>query len=1184
MAELIQQAVEVPVPLQLFGGLVTEMSPTDLPEGISPDCQDIVFFPGSFSSRPAARGWLQGLLTAGTTVTYEKTFVTPSGASKNLFLLSNGQLYVQDLSNPGVLILMDTIAPGSYASSISAFGKEFIVFHNNVTGTDVPRIYDGVNLDRVSQCGPGAPPTVSNTILPPVGMAISGAPSTTPITQCVPSDFTTVGSPPFLTQFYASFTVQVGSTAGIVLGQRVTIAGSSNGIYNQNWAVINIIDATHIKCNAHLDPTTVVGNGGTLTIGANSTAIRNNNTVGVTTAAAHNLQKGFTVQIGGIADQSVGGGISSVVINNELTAGVATITTASAHGLLPENFINLLGIANTAVGGAITAAVLSAQIATISTTTAHGLQVGSSVLIAGVTNPIFNGVFVVTGVLSTTQFSYVLIDTDTTSTAGTVSIVWPVSNTSILPNVYQVLAVPTATTFTVAINYTDGTWTGGTVTFPWNGTFYVTNILSATSFQYQQRGPNATTSTVGTVTPYSQIAPGIRSCIVMFLTRQGLITQPSPPIQFISSGAQYLTISQIPIGPPGTIARILAFTGADGSSFFYIPNPGFVNGLTVSTATQINDNTTTSALVDFSDLTLFNSTAIDIPGNNLFALGVLGPCLSVSNFASRAAYAGMKNSISNFRNLGFEGGFLSGTTNPLGWSLNLTTPGGQLVNASYGMAWQITGGVLGAQAQLSQPCVVDINNVPILASNTAYTVGIKLIKTAAAASAGFINVAIVSPSLGVQAQVNLAVASIPLNSPQFFTFALPILPLSLPADCVLQIEGVSLGAGDVVLLDDIEVYPTLHPEVPEFLWSYVNLPDSLDLVTGFLGATDDDTAIQCTFTYKDSFLFLTEFGLHETTDLAGYEPNNWQIREVSRNCGACGPRAITTSENFSAWVTSPSTQPPVGRGLYLYTGGSVYKLSQEIQPDFDSVNPAAQESIWVTNDSINRRIYVGLPIDTATAPNAIYVLDYREMDTAAEIASKSPIHISFTGKMICSDLSRKWTRWSLSANCGVIMTIPGVGVQFSIGAGNGQTPGTNPGFADCYWFDPKKFTDDDYGMIVPYYTTYFFVNHELEQSIQVGAHRKLFKRYALFVTGFGFITVQPYGDSLANPWPATPSLLMSSNPLYDQGDGLNVIAERCAFKLSSSPLSGQTDNWFTMGKFIVTMMQEPVAPIRFGAI
>src|SRR5208282_5255072 len=99
---------------------------------------------------------------------------------------------------------------------------------------------------------------------------------------------------------------------------------------------------------------------------------------------------------------------------------------------------------------------------------------------------------------------------------------------------------PTANTFTVTISYSDGTWTTGSVYFPWNGTFYVTSIINQYIFQYQQYGPLQTTNQAGTVTPYGQATPGIKFMQVSFQLRSGYVTRPSPPIQFIANGGQYL--------------------------------------------------------------------------------------------------------------------------------------------------------------------------------------------------------------------------------------------------------------------------------------------------------------------------------------------------------------------------------------------------------------------------------------------------------------------------------------------------------------------------------------------------------------------------------------------------------------------------------------------------------------------
>jgi hypothetical protein len=39
-------------PIEIFGGLVTDMSPADLPHGVSPDCQDVIYSNGGVATRP----------------------------------------------------------------------------------------------------------------------------------------------------------------------------------------------------------------------------------------------------------------------------------------------------------------------------------------------------------------------------------------------------------------------------------------------------------------------------------------------------------------------------------------------------------------------------------------------------------------------------------------------------------------------------------------------------------------------------------------------------------------------------------------------------------------------------------------------------------------------------------------------------------------------------------------------------------------------------------------------------------------------------------------------------------------------------------------------------------------------------------------------------------------------------
>src|ERR1700722_4815395 len=831
MAENVLQTIEVPVPLELFGSLVTEMNPSDLPEGISPDNQDVVYLPGGVSARSCMRRWLSGL-TPGTTITYQKTFVTPAGLPLNLILTSDGDFWVQNTQVPPYTPThLGEVVPGSYASSVTAFGKELIVFHNNQNGTDIPRTYDGQYFDRATQCGPGAPPTVSNVIIPPSTLAASSAPT---------EGVAMVELEGYVSGVFTAAVVQFSGPppAGFSVGISFSIAGNTSGVVNTIEFTIQILSGAYCYCSCY-SLSAGMGTGGTATVSSGgSTLVRNNNLVTANTTSAHGLQKGFQAQITGMIDTAVGGGISSLVIDNENTPGVATITTNAPHGLLPQCLVNLLGINGVAVGGAIVSASRSAEIVTIQTFSAHGLSFGALVTVAGLSDNTYNGQFIVLSVPSAVTYTYEQVDTDsTTSGSGTTTLNWIPNTPGLLENYYTVISAPTTTSFQVQVSYTDGTWTSGTVTFSWNGIFYVTSVITSTQFTYQQYGPNSFTTTIGTVTPYSQISPGVHQCVLLFQTRQGFIPAPSPVIQFVANGGQYLSVSNIPLGPSNIIARYLAFTGAQGDNFFYIPVPAFVGGITISTSTGILDNVTTTVLLDFSDNTLFDSLAIDIPGNNLFEMAVIGPCLGVDSYASRASWWGWNNSIPNLLNLGFEGGYYSGIlTTPLGWTV--VTTGGILdtVNADFGMDWLITGtGSGGADGQISQSAYQDGYGIAILQPLEAYTVNLRLgLVASTGGTGGNLVIDFYSPTMGVLASAIVPISTIKAT-PNFYTanFSAPT-PATIPIDTLIRVYLHDAGNGTEVSVDEILPYPTLVPTVPNFIFSYVNFPESLDQETGIL--------------------------------------------------------------------------------------------------------------------------------------------------------------------------------------------------------------------------------------------------------------------------------------------------------------------------------------------------------------
>src|SRR5260370_32090733 len=202
-------------PIEIFGGLVTDMSPADLPHGVSPDCQDVIYSNGNVATRPGLQT-LFGPLAGNPTVNYVKTYETLNATLRTLLLDSNGILYKE--TTPGTLATVASgLAANSFANSTTLFGREYLAVSDGRTGNDLPRQYDDTNFDRVSQSGPGAGPTV---IAENVIVAITACPNGA--TQ--PAAVTIAASPTGATENGFLVTITTTAAHGLSADQSVTIA------------------------------------------------------------------------------------------------------------------------------------------------------------------------------------------------------------------------------------------------------------------------------------------------------------------------------------------------------------------------------------------------------------------------------------------------------------------------------------------------------------------------------------------------------------------------------------------------------------------------------------------------------------------------------------------------------------------------------------------------------------------------------------------------------------------------------------------------------------------------------------------------------------------------------------------------------------------------------------------------
>ncbi len=368
-------------------------------------------------------------------------------------------------------------------------------------------------------------------------------------------------------------------------------------------------------------------------------------------------------------------------------------------------------------------------------------------------------------------------------------------------------------------------------------------------------------------------------------------------------------------------------------------------------------------------------------------------------------------------------------------------------------------------------------------------------------------------------------------------------------------------------IDCIEIFPTAQPVNASLVRaSRVEDPESYDGIDGLLSiAENNGQAIRTAFKLRERLYFVKEHSLHVTQDDGTNEPSLWAVAEVSRKVGTPSVRGVGIGED---WVVIAHRT-----GLYIFSGGEPIKISQEIQPTWNQINWQYGHTLWVTVDTKERRILVGAPLGSATSPNKILMLDYRDLDDADLIASRPPINITYSGRKTATDKTRKWSPWTIAANaCALIERTNGSAIV----AFGGGTPGVGGGGASgkVYQLSDAQFSDD--GSAIPsYYTTHYFPERAVEQALSLGAHRKLFSYLTMFVEGAGNLSLTSFTDSPSVPQTQQP-LPLSSPSVKDLELPINVLGERVAFQVSTN----QSGAWFRLQKFTPSVRVDPWAPVR----
>ena len=256
--------------------------------------------------------------------------------------------------------------------------------------------------------------------------------------------------------------------------------------------------------------------------------------------------------------------------------------------------------------------------------------------------------------------------------------------------------------------------------------------------------------------------------------------------------------------------------------------------------------------------------------------------------------------------------------------------------------------------------------------------------------------------------------------------------------------------------------------------------------------------------------------------------------------------------------------------MYIFDGGEPVKISQEIQPLWDRSTGPPGNTLWVRVDTRNKRILCGVPIGAATSPNRILVLDYRSLSDRRRnrVARLGPV-LDALRKNVCGGplaqvVPVEHRRELRDARRASRRHRASVSRQRRVsGAGNGK----------IYQLTDTQFSDDG-AAINSYYTTYFFLSHDLEQSYQMRSHRKLFSYLTLYAEGAG---------NLNSPRSPTTKRIRrrcrrcrSSRPSpKDLELPINVLGERVAFQVGTNPAGA----WFKLERFMPSLLPDPWAPV-----
>ena len=354
---------------------------------------------------------------------------------------------------------------------------------------------------------------------------------------------------------------------------------------------------------------------------------------------------------------------------------------------------------------------------------------------------------------------------------------------------------------------------------------------------------------------------------------------------------------------------------------------------------------------------------------------------------------------------------------------------------------------------------------------------------------GTLHVHIYSASLGIST-TGVSVPAAQITTGAWKEFIAPITPspgfTTIPPDLLLRVyaDGTpTTGAG--FLVDNIEIFPTADA-VQHFAGAR--------FVRGRSGKLRRRHRIHERFRKRRAdgargvsaarAALLREGPLAATSpqDDGVNEPASWTINEVSQRGGHAVGRGRGHRRRLGR-------DRRTRRACTFSTAASRSKFRRKFSRCGTQINWAAGQTLWVRVDTRNKRILCGVPIGHGhfAESHSGAGLSQPVRAPAKSQSLGSVLFSTLSGKLYAVGRSRKWCPWNITANCCALAERADGTAQVFLG--NGLVSGAGNG--KIYQLSDTQFSDDG-AAINSYYTTYFFLSHDLEQTYQVRSHRKLF--------------------------------------------------------------------------------------------